>query len=212
MGIELHNVTKSFGQKLMLQAFSHSFPNSGTIALLGPSGCGKTTLLRLIAGLELPDSGSILMPPHSKLSMMFQEDRLLDSVDVFTNVLAVLPGKGAQSRQLAWDCLARCGLEQAGEQYPTQLSGGMRRRVALARAMAFGGNILLLDEPFKGLDVETKKQVQGFVFDPPLAKGRMTLLITHDIDEARAVADTILFLDGIPLRLLKEQTRDCTDT
>lgn len=204
MKLSLEKLHKSYGEKVVLRDFSLSLPESGVIALLGPSGCGKTTLLRLIAGLEKPEGGAVSLQPDAKLSMVFQEDRLLDSVGVRGNVLAVLPrGKN----ELAELCLARVGLAEAANQYPPALSGGMKRRLAVARAMAFGGDLLLLDEPLKGLDDDTKQQVAAFIFDhrewpvlPPSGE-RLCLFVTHDWREALAWADEILVLEGPPLHL-----------
>lgn len=192
--LELRNISKSYGGNKVLDNFSLTFPNSGTVALLGPSGCGKTTLLRLIAGLEKPDSGDIIMTESYKISMVFQEDRLLEALDTRGNVLAV-----TTNRELADMCLARCGLLGAAEKRISELSGGMRRRVAIARAMAFGGNILLLDEPFKGLDDETKRMVSDFVFEN--GNQRLTLFITHDKDEIREDCKGIIEFVGPPLRI-----------
>ena len=204
MGVSLYGVQKSYGVKPVLQDFSLSLPATGTVALLGPSGCGKTTLLRLLAGLEKADGGEIVLPRDTRLSMVFQEDRLLDSLDILGNILVVLDGHGEAQKQRARDALARCGLEACAHQYPPQLSGGMRRRVAVARALAYGGSLLLLDEPFKGLDPQTKGMVAHFVFEPTIASRRLTLLVTHDREEAMLFADTILELDGPPLRTTRQ--------
>ena len=196
-------LTKSYGDTLVLDKFSQTFPCPGTVALMGPSGCGKTTLLRLLAELERPDSGRVeRRNAGGKVSMVFQEDRLLEVLTARENICAVLP---AERRELAALCLARCGLGEAAELYPAQMSGGMKRRLAIARAVAFAGDILLLDEPFKGLDLETKRLVMELVFSEvpglPSPKERLTLLVTHDVDEAMTAADRILLLEGTPLRV-----------
>lgn len=193
MPLVFENVSKAFGDKQVLQGFSHAFPSAGVVALMGPSGCGKTTLLRLAAGLEKPDTGMVLLPSHTKLSMVFQEDRLLPTLDARGNILTVLGPKNEQNTALADHCLALCGL--AGEEcrYPAELSGGMRRRVAIARAMAYGGNLLLLDEPFRGLDETTHRLVTRFVLHGQQARKRLTLLVTHHAAEA-AMADAVVRL------------------
>lgn len=196
--VSMRNVSKIYDGKPVLDNFSFDFDEAGTWALLGPSGCGKTTLLRLIAGLEKPDSGEIILPRNAKVSMVFQEDRLLDALDARENILAVLD-TGDKSRRFADECLYRCGLAEVADKPLSSLSGGMKRRVAVARAIAFKGDILLLDEPFKGLDDDTKRQVCDFVFEKD--ENRLTILITHDKDEAQAYAKRVLRLTGPPLTL-----------
>jgi len=194
--LEIRNAFKAYGEKQILENFSLRLPESGIVAILGPSGCGKTTLLRVIAGLEKLDGGKVLMPESAKISMVFQEDRLLNALDVRGNVLAALSNKDSDMR-LADECLSRCGLQDVAKQRVSSLSGGMKRRVAIARAVAFDGDILLLDEPFKGLDDELKKTVMDFVFEK--SDSRLTVFITHDAEEAARSAGTVLRFFGPPL-------------
>ncbi len=197
MSIEISGVSKSFGSKLVLNNCSITLPDSGTIALMGPSGCGKTTLLRILAGLETPDTGSIACPPSQRLSMVFQEDRLLEVLTARENILAVLP---PERHTVADRWLADLGLADAANQYPSQMSGGMRRRLAIARAMAYDGTLLVLDEPFQGLDDATKATVMRHVFAP--APHRLTIWVTHDKTEVAQTDAQLLLLDGPPLRLI----------
>lgn len=200
--LRLEKLSKSFGGKAILADFTLTLPARGTVALLGPSGCGKTTLLRLIAGLEQPEGGRVILPPGAKLSMVFQEDRLIDVLDARGNILAVLP---AGQPQVADFCLERCGLSEFAGLYPHEMSGGMKRRLALARAVAYGGDLLLLDEPLKGLDPDTKAQVTEFLFRRedmpglPGSQGALHVFVTHDAHEAKSLADSIIRLDGPPL-------------
>lgn len=187
--ISLKSISKRYGDKRVLDNFSLTFPDTGVYAISAPSGAGKTTLLRLIAGLEKPDGGEITLPGNAKISMVFQEDRLLDALDVRGNITVVLQNVGDAGR-LADECLDRCGLLEAAGKPVSSLSGGMKRRVAIARAIAFGGNILLLDEPFKGLDAATKQSVADFVFEN--AKDRLTIMVTHDFEESGRYADEII--------------------
>lgn len=179
--LTIHQLTKQYHEKTVFDHFSYTAPPSGIVWISGPSGSGKTTLLRLIAGLERPDSGTIRLPERAKLSMVFQEDRLLPTLDARGNVLAALPDSGAGSRALADRFLERCGLRSEADRPLPELSGGMRRRVAIARALACGGNILLLDEPFQGLDAALKRQIMDVVFED---RSRLILLATHDPEEA----------------------------
>lgn len=186
--LRLDQVCKRFGEKVVLDRMSYTAPATGLVWIYGPSGSGKTTLLRLIAGLDQPDSGSIYLPEGARLSMVFQEDRLLPTLDARGNILAVIGRADAASRALADEYLARCGLAGEEHRFPAELSGGMRRRVAIARAMAYHGNILLLDEPFKGLDDALKQQVMDFVLAD---RSRLTLLVTHDRAEAVSADDCL---------------------
>lgn len=143
--LRAENITKRFGEKLVLDNISCIF-DDGIFCVTGPSGCGKTTLLRIIAGLEIPDSG--VVSETGKISVMFQEDRLFPWMTAVENASA---GSDSASAEKA---LRALGLEQSFRDFPETMSGGMRRRVALARAVAAGGDLLLLDEPFNGLDPE----------------------------------------------------------
>lgn len=198
MALSVRELRKAFGPKIVLDGFSRDFPETGTVALLGPSGCGKTTLLRLLAGLERPDGGQVCLPARVRLSMVFQEDRLLPALDALGNVRIVLD---PDDEDWARACLAGCGLADAAGLYPSELSGGMQRRVALARAVAYDGDLLLLDEPFKGLDTATKRDVMRFVFEQRSRRASLVLLVTHDVDEALEAADTIFVLRGTPLKV-----------
>jgi NitT/TauT family transport system ATP-binding protein len=201
MAITLRGVSKRFGDKIVLEGFSYDFPSTGCVALMGPSGCGKTTLLRLLAGLETPETGEITLPRGAKLSYLFQEDRLVPALTAQGNVMTVLPHGDKAAELLAAQWLASVGLAGEENAYPQDLSGGMKRRVAMARALAFGGEILLLDEPFRGLDRETKTRMQELLLTGHDARRRLTILVTHDEEEALAHADNILRLDGLPIRI-----------
>lgn len=205
--LRTEHVTKRFGEKIVLEDFNLALPAQGYIAFMGPSGCGKSTLLRLIAGLEKPDSGTVMLPPRAEISMVFQEDRLLEWATVRENILAVLSGGRKCNEPTARLWLERCGIADSADLYPAQLSGGMQRRVAIARAMAYGGDILLLDEAFSGLDEDTKSAVAAFVFDPELARDRLTIMITHDEREALELADTVYYTQGIPLRIVDTHSK-----
>lgn len=187
--LQLDKITVRYGEKTVFHRFSHTFPKRGVVAVTGVSGSGKTTLLRLVAGVERPAAGRVLLAPDTVFSMVFQEDRLLPTLDARGNVLAAL-GKGAEAAALADRCLARCGLAGEETRYPAELSGGMRRRVAIARAMAVDSGILLLDEPFKGLDDALRRRVADFVLE---RRDRLVLLATHASADI-ALADHVLHL------------------
>ena len=196
--IELKDATKRFGPLAVLDDFNLKLPDSGVVAILGTSGCGKTTLMRIIAGLEKPDSGELIKPPGARVSMVFQEDRLIPWLSAAENILAALPPHPGNADKTA-RLLDACGLSHAAHKLPAELSGGMQRRVAIGRALAFGGGILLLDEPFKGLDPATREDVIRIVLSE--CRQSLTLLVTHSIEEAQRCADTILHFEGPPLTL-----------
>lgn len=171
--LTVQHLTKSFDGNPVLSDFSCTFPDNGIVTIVGPSGYGKTTLLRCIAGLEKPDSGEILGVPE-RISYCFQEDRLLPWRTSLGNLEAVL-GRRRREELLCW--LDRVGLSEARDKYPSELSGGMRSRVAFARALAFDAPLLLLDEPFHALDNATRGAMEELLLSK--AKNRLILLVTH---------------------------------
>ncbi|WP_411677668.1 ABC transporter ATP-binding protein [Caproicibacter sp.] len=192
MRIEIRNASKSYHGAAVLNNFSLSLPQTGTVCLFGPSGCGKTTILNCIAGLEFLDSGRILGTENLKISYLFQEDRLLPWNTAQKNIEAVLPREN--SRALATEWLRLVGLEGAADKYPCQLSGGMRRRVAIARALAYGGELLLLDEPFQRLDAGSKGRMMELI--EKKAEGKLKILVTHDKKAADRLSDIVYHFDG----------------
>ena len=187
--IELKNISVSFGEKQVLRSFSHHFEAGKHYALFGPSGCGKTTLLRVIAGLQKPDSGEIHFSSGTSMAFCFQEDRLLPWYTVKKNIELALPTEiqkdKAQSARIAQTWLDRVGLGSEGSAYPAQLSGGMKRRAALARALAFDAPVLLMDEPFRALDEAAHAQMLTLVRS--LAQGKTLILVTHDIRDTESM-------------------------
>lgn len=183
--LSVSGISKHFGERAVLSDVTVSLPPSGVTALVGPSGSGKTTLLRILAGLEKPDTEPSWQV-NRRTAVMFQEDRLLPNATAAENILLVNPAADAVGLLIDME------LEDCENMYPKELSGGMRRRVALARTLAYNGDIALLDEPFKGLDAETKSRVAKRVFKR--LSGRPVLFITHDPDEAETYASGVIRL------------------
>lgn len=189
--LRVTDLCKSYGKKTVLSGLTFTLPAGGRLALMGRSGCGKTTLLRILLGLEKAQSGRVEgLPP--RLSVVFQEDRLCPDFSAFDNVRLAAPHAAHEEIRA---CLAALGLGDADSTGPVRdLSGGMRRRVAIARAWLAPGDLVLLDEPFKGLDDATRAAVTAYL--DRTAGGRALLLVTHDASDAAALHAPILMLDA----------------
>ena len=187
--ISVQNITVRFGEKTVLDRFSLQIPDTGLTALSGPSGCGKTTLLRVLAGLQCVEKGTVTAPRDPVL--LFQEDRLLPWRTVGQHISDVLP-KGRREEVSRWLALAE--LEGEENSAPAALSGGMGRRLALARALALGGGLLLLDEPFTGVDAPRA----GRILERIRALGMPVVLSSHE-KEVVELCDWVILLDGPPL-------------
>lgn len=192
--ISLEHVSVSFGEKYVLKDFSLTLPAAGVTALSGPSGCGKTTLLRVLAGLEKPKSGRITGISPRETAVLFQEDRLLPGRTVLQQLTDVMD-KSRHQEAAKWLDLA----ELTGEEnnLPRQLSGGMGRRLALVRALALGGELYLLDEPFTGIDLPRRRQLMAALKQ----LGKPVVLVSHE-PEILALADHVLTFNGPPLSLI----------
>ncbi|MBQ7288582.1 MAG: ATP-binding cassette domain-containing protein [Clostridia bacterium] len=177
--ISLQKVCFSYGENTVLRDFDLTLHAGQTLCLYGPSGCGKTTVLRLIAGLITPDSGSVSV--KGKVSMVFQEDRLVPYLTIKENLLAVAEHS---------DVLQTLGLGEYENANISDLSGGMARRVAIARAISYGGDILLLDEPFNGLD-EKNKQIAAAQIKKHF-KGKCIVMVSHQKEDI-ALMDAEIF-------------------
>lgn len=177
--IRLKALTKRYGDITALPPVTACFPAGETTVLLGPSGCGKTTLFRLLMGLERPTAGSISGVPEN-ISAVFQENRLLSEFSALTNIRLVNGNRVGEEDILS--LLKSLGLGDWAHKPVKELSGGMGRRVAIARALLHPAELVLMDEPFKGLDAETRERVMALV--QHCCRARTLLLITHDPAEA----------------------------
>ena len=195
MDLILQNIRKSYGDHVVLDGLSHVFLRRTLTCVTGRSGCGKTTLLRLIAGLELPDGGRITGVPGDGISMVFQEDRLPPQLTAAACLRCVLKKTPDREIQIA-GALRALDLAEDPEQPVCEFSGGMRRRVALARVLLFPSPLVLLDEPFKGLDAATRQRAIDFAV--PRLAGRTVVLVTHDPEDLTAFNGEVLQLDHIP--------------
>ncbi len=191
MAIILEQVTKSFGGQQVLKSVSYQLADGSRTALMAASGEGKTTLLSIIAGLQKPDSGSVQGVP-GRISMVFQENRLLEREDALTN-LRVVCGTRFKEAELISELL-QIGITEAVGKRVAEFSGGMKRRVAIARAMLAEAELVLMDEPFYGLDAGRKVQVMEYV--RKRAAGKTLLFATHVPEEAQVLNAVVWKLNG----------------
>lgn len=191
MGIVISNVSKSFNGKKVLDRFSASLEYGKTLCIMGESGSGKTTLINILAGITDKDSGVISGISDKKISMVFQEDRLVENLTVYRNI-RIASGKSITKESVENE-LEKIGLDKkTAFQKISLLSGGMKRRIAILRAVMAEYDILLLDEPFKGLDDVNKSAVIKYVKEK--SAGKTIIMITHDNDEAKAMTDNIIYI------------------
>jgi NitT/TauT family transport system ATP-binding protein len=212
--IEAHNVGKAYGDgkfaKTVIRDCSFSIERGKLTVMIGPSGCGKSTLIRLLAGFERPTSGRITIggkpvgdPGRDRL-VLFQETALFPWMTTYDNIMFGPRARmeaGKESRRKAEFLLDKVGLGAFRRKYPTQLSGGMQRRAELARAMINDPKVMILDEPFRGLDAMTKKLMQEYYAKLYEETRRTTFFVTTDIDEAIFLADRILVMTNVPARV-----------
>ena len=188
--IKFENVSKSYGGKLIFDSLNLTLAPGSRTAIMGPSGCGKTTALMMLSGLEAQNGGKITGLENKRVSMVFQDDRLCENLSLYANVKIVCPQSTKKSD--ITEAAGALGLSDSINKAASKLSGGMRRRAAILRAMLADFDILLLDEPFNGLDPDSKRQTAEFI------KGRLDnrtlLLVTHNPDDAELLGcKNILF-------------------
>ncbi len=253
MSIEIKAVSKSYDNLKVLDDFSLILENNKIHCLFGPSGCGKTTLLNIISGLEKPGSGEIIYDKSSKISYIFQEDRLLPWASAEENILFVLDGiynekdiKADKDKTVKADMYenvksymdknietnkdeisykhgnvsdGKIMIKNKAKKYidlvglsgffhllPSQLSGGMKQRVSIARALCIEPDILIMDEPFKGLDMKLKKQMMDYIKNYMMTKQAIVIFVTHELWEAEYLGDIIYELSGLPLTLISNKS------
>ena len=197
-GIELINVHKQYLVEdravQVLNGISLQVPSNRITVILGRSGCGKTTLLRLTGGLEKVDQGEIRYGESHRTAFVFQEPRLMPWLTVWNNIRFGLVKKEHDSRKIA-DIVATVGLDGFEKAYPSQLSGGMQQRTAIARALAYEPSFIMMDEPFAALDYFTREQMQKELMRVQKKQGSSILFVTHSIDEALILGHKIVVIE-----------------
>ena len=206
--VELKGIGKTYETGVeALREVSHSFPAGKLSTLLGPSGCGKTTLLKIIGGLIPPTTGEVLVEgkrvegPGAERAFVFQDFALLPWATVLRNIAFGLELRGLPKEQrleVARKLLGEVGLVGFESSYPHQLSGGMRQRVGLARALAVDANIILMDEPFSSVDEQTRRKFQEDLLDLLRHRQKTVIFVTHSIEEAAYLSDRIVLLSARP--------------
>jgi ABC-type nitrate/sulfonate/bicarbonate transport system ATPase subunit len=205
--VEINNISKSFGHLHTLDNISLSLEENEFVTILGPSGSGKSTLFNIIAGLAMPDEGEILIEgqPYTgktgRVSYMHQKDLLLPWKNILENVCVPLILNGSSKKEAEEEALKHFelfGLDGFEKNYPNQLSGGMRQRASLLRTYLFSDDIMLLDEPFGGLDAITKRKMQHWLLEIFKNLKASILFITHDIDEAIFLSDKVYVFSERP--------------
>ncbi|MFE2287071.1 ABC transporter ATP-binding protein [Streptomyces sp. NPDC059443] len=213
LGVRLEGISVGYGAAPVLERTELDLPAGSFTALLGPSGCGKSTVLNLVAGFVRPTEGRVtagsapVRGPGPERGVVFQHYALFPWRTARGNVEFALKRLGLprpERRRRALRALAEVGLADGAEKYPAQLSGGMQQRVALARALAAEPEVLLMDEPFGALDALTRTRMQTLLRELWQRRGTTVLFVTHDIDEALALAERIVVLGGTPGRVLAD--------
>jgi ABC-type nitrate/sulfonate/bicarbonate transport system ATPase subunit len=204
--LELHIKQKSYraatgGRLQVLGEISIALARGEVAALVGPSGCGKTTLLRIIMGLDRDFQGAVSLPPNCRLGVVFQEPRLLPWWTVDQNIRLAAPQASAKALSALY---ASLDLTEHRQHYPRELSLGLARRVALARAFAIEPDLLILDEPFVSLDAPLAERLRAELVELVSRSPVTTLLVTHSIDEAIGLADRIFLLSASPARIIAD--------
>jgi NitT/TauT family transport system ATP-binding protein len=202
--ISLDKISQSFGGYTAIAGIDLSIEAGKFVSVVGPSGCGKSTLLNVAAGLIAPTHGSVsifgaaLNGLNRRAAYMFQQDALLPWKTVLENVGIGLRFRGTFSEAKALEWVERVGLAAFADRFPSQLSGGMRKRVAMAQCWIVDPDILLMDEPFSALDIHTRMRMEGELLDLWTGSPKTVLFVTHDLEEAISLSDEVVVLSAGP--------------
>lgn len=212
--LSFDTVTKRYGDTEVVQPFDLDVAEGELVAFLGPSGCGKTTLMRMVGGLEAPSSGRIMLRgealtrPDRRRGMVFQSYSAFPWLTVAGNVAYGMRYRNdlsaAEKRDQVAHFLDLVGLTAFADQWPNRISGGMRQRVAIARTLAAGSDILLMDEPFGALDAQRREFLQLELRRIQIDEGKTVIFVTHDVEEAAFLADRVIVFTRRPARILAE--------
>ncbi len=210
MNPEIKNLYKKFGDVTLFSDFSITFPEGTITCILGPSGCGKTTLLNIIGNIITPDEGQLTGFDNRSVSYIFQDPRLLPWKTVRENIGFVLGNDIPQEEKnkISGQLIRLMELENFADYYPSRLSGGMRQRVSIARAFAYPSDIILMDEPLKGLDIKLKLNLIRIFSRMWQTDKRTVIFVTHDVDEALLLGNEIIVLSQPPARIITRKTID----
>ena len=202
MSLEIKNLVKTFDNKKILNDISFKVENGQTLGVIGFSGSGKSTLLKIIAGILYEDSGEIIYPKNSEIAMAFQYSALFDFLNVYDNIAFPLVerkefrGKYTQDEisQIVSEKLKMVGLERIEEKYPSELSGGMQKRVGFARAIVTNPNIILYDEPTAGLDPVTSTMIEDYIVHLKKELNASCIVVTHQLSTIKRAVDNVIML------------------
>lgn len=202
--VRLDDITKRFGAYTALERVSLGIDTGRFVSIVGPSGCGKSTLLNLVAGLAAPDEGEVrifgetLRGINRRATYMFQQDALLPWKSVLDNIRLGLAFRGEDGIELAHQWVRRVGLDGFADRFPYQLSGGMRKRVAMAQTWIVNPDLILMDEPFGALDVHTRHRMESEILDLWAGTNKTVVFVTHDLEEAISMSDEVVVLSAGP--------------
>ncbi len=207
MSLQIKDLSKTFDSIPVYRNFDIDFPESTITCILGPSGCGKTTLLNIIGRIMVPDSGNLIGFDNKDISYIFQDPRLLPWKTVMGNIDFVMsrdiPAE-ERKKQAGW-LIRLVELDAFADYYPSKLSGGMRQRVSIARAFAYSSDIILMDEPLKGLDIALKNNLIRSFSRIWQSDRRTVIFVTHDVDEALLLGNEIVVFSRPPVRIVTHE-------
>ncbi|MEN8906282.1 MAG: ATP-binding cassette domain-containing protein [Clostridiales bacterium] len=200
---KLEYITKHYKKLSILERFNLEIEKNKITCLFGPSGCGKTTILKILSGVDKNFKGKVSGIDYNRISFVFQENRLIPWLTVYENLEFILKGKIPIDKldKIISQYLSKLNILEFKNAYPNELSGGMKQRVSIARALAYPHDLLLLDEPFQGLDDKLKNDLIELIKKSLVEDGNTSVIVTHQMSDAKIIADKIIYLAGRPLKV-----------